>query len=135
MRINLTTRQWVAGAIGLILVIYVLFQARFLILGPQISIAFPRDGEEVVEPLILAHGEAHNVAWVEINGRQIFTDENGGWEEKLLLSPGPSIITLKGRDRFGREKEQQVRVILLNSNPIIPPEDDQEETQQNEGEL
>lgn len=128
IRINLTTREWVLTILGLLLVFYVLFQARFLILGPQIDIETPRDAEEVVDPLLTISGTAHNVAWLTLNGRQIFTDEEGLWSEKLLLSPGISIMTVSGRDRFGRERVRQVRVILLKPDPINnPPQDDQEQ--------
>lgn len=128
MRINLTTRQWALSILGLLLVLYILFQARFLILGPQITIETPQDAQEVVEPILTISGTAHNVAWLTLNGKQIFTDEEGLWSEKLLLSPGISIMTVSGRDRFGREKEERVRVILLKPDPINnPPQDDQEQ--------
>ncbi len=100
-------------AIGSILILYVLFQARFLILGPRVTITYPKDAQEVYDPLLTMTGKAYNIAWISLNGRQIYTDEKGFWSEKLLLSPGASIITLKVRDRFGREREKQVRVILI----------------------
>lgn len=116
MRISLTTRQMILSVLGVILLAYVLFQARFLILGPQISIESPRDAEEVYNPLLTLEGQAENVARIELNGRQIFVDEEGRWSEKLLLSPGTSIMTLTARDRFGREDEAQVRVILISND-------------------
>lgn len=116
MRISLTTRQMILSVLGVILLAYVLFQARFLILGPRISIESPRDAEEVYSPLLTLEGQAENVARIELNGRQIFVDEEGRWSEKLLLSPGTSIMTLTARDRFGREDEAQVRVILISND-------------------
>ncbi len=117
MRINLTTRQWAFTILGLILVLYIIFQARFLILGPQISINTPEDAQEVLDPVLVINGKAKNVAWLSLNGRQIFTDENGLWSEKLLLSPGTSIMTLTAHDRFGRQSQEQVRVILIKNSP------------------
>ncbi len=99
-------------ALFLLLVSYSLFQARALILGPQVSIETPRDGETVREPLLTLSGKSRNAAWLELNGAQIFTDENGYWEEKLLVSSGLSIMTIKVRDRFGRVDTDEVRIIL-----------------------
>ena len=127
MRISLSTRQWVAVGLGVALLLYILFQARFLIFGPSITILYPEDAREVFEPSMTMTGFATNVAWLELNGRQIFTDEEGYWSEKLLLSPGPSIMTVKGRDRFGREEEKQVRVILITTDSINSPQDAQEQ--------
>src|SRR5688572_8261748 len=111
MKIDLTTRQWILVVVGLLLVPYVLFQARFLILGPQVEIISPKDAEIVTNEVLNIKGVAKNVSWIALNGRQIFTDEEGVWEETLLLSPGVSIMTVAVRDRFGREREESVRVI------------------------
>jgi len=126
MRISLTTRQTVLLSLGFILALYVVFQARFIILGPQISIDYPRDAQEVTDPLLIMRGTAHNVARIELNWRQIFADREGTWSEKLLLSPGVSIMTVNARDRFGRETEEQVRVILIKNGSTNSPQDDQE---------
>ena len=91
--------------------LYVLFQARFLILGPRVVIESPRDAEVLTSALVTARGSVTNAAWITLNGKQIFTDEEGRWEEKLLVSPGTSIMTVRVRDRFGREREKSVRVI------------------------
>lgn len=96
----------------LLLTLYSLYQARFLILGPQIWIDMPKDGATLVDPMVTISGRARNVAWITLNGRQIFTDEKGLWSEKLILAQGLSIMTLKARDRFGRETEESVRIIL-----------------------
>src|SRR5690606_11152957 len=83
------------------LITYSAFQARFLILGPQISISNPTHGLAVPAQLVFVEGRAKNVAWLSLNDRQIFTNEEGYWSEKLLVSEGLSITTVKARDRFG----------------------------------
>ena len=98
--------------LGIVFFCYCLFQARFIILGPQVSITSPEDGETLASSIVLVTGKAHNAAWISLNGRQIFTDENGLWEEKLIVSPGTSIMTVTVRDRFGRESEESVRIIF-----------------------
>jgi hypothetical protein len=111
---NISTRHWVLIAAGVLFIGYVLFQARFLILGPQVKVLSPQDGAVVYSPVVVMSGTAKNVSWLSLNDRQIFTDEKGVWEEKLLVSEGLSIIELNARDRFGRQTEKTVRIIYTN---------------------
>ena len=46
-----------------------------------------------------------------MNDRQMFTDEEGEFSEKLLLSYGYNIITVKAKDRFGRETKKTLELI------------------------
>lgn len=96
----------------ILLAAYSLFQARFLILGPQIWITSPTNGGVVESPLVIIQGRSNNIAWLSLNDRQIFTDESGVWSEKLIVSSGISIMTLKARDRFGRETQESVQIVL-----------------------
>jgi len=99
--------------LGLVLLVsYSFYQARSIILGPQISITNITDGEVVENPLVIIEGRARNISWISLNDRQIFTDEEGRWSEKLIVSSGTSIITVKARDRFGRERKKSLQVIL-----------------------
>jgi len=95
-----------------ILVIYSIYQGRFLILGPQIWVDNIKDGETVREPVIIVAGRARNVSWISLNDRQIFTDEAGYWSEKLVVSEGVSFISVKARDRFGHEVNKNLQVVL-----------------------
>lgn len=105
--------RYVAIILFFLLIIgYSLFQARFLILGPRISIDYPPDGARAENELVLVQGRAQNAAWLSLNGRQIFTNEEGYWKEKLLLPQGLSIMTVTARDRFGRETEEKIRIFL-----------------------
>ena len=82
-------------------VAYVFFQARFLIAGPQISVA-----ESASSPLserqVVLEGEAHNIVRITLNGRQIYTDKDGNFKEALVLENGYTIATLQAEDRYGR---------------------------------
>jgi hypothetical protein len=109
---KLSTRDWLYIGLGILFVIYVGFQTRYLIFGPQLSIETPEDGAVVHEPAVTISGKATNVAYISLNGRQIFTDEEGRWSEKLIVAEGVSIMTVRVRDRFGREKVENVRILL-----------------------
>ena len=109
---SLKPRQLILITLFLLLTSYSLYQARFLIFGPQLTILSHHDGEVILNNVVTIEGLAKNAAWLSFNDRQIFTDEKGRWSEKLILSEGPSIITVKARDRFGREVEEKLTLIL-----------------------
>ncbi len=83
-------------------VLYVLFQARFLITGPQIVLA-NEPGTQHNERVLSLEGEAFNITHLWLNDRQIFTDKEGNFKEALVLENGYTITTLRAKDRYGRE--------------------------------
>jgi len=96
----------------ILLASYSLYQARALLIGPKIWINSPEDGQVVSNPLVVIEGQSRNIAWISLNGRQIFTDEEGRWSEKLIVSEGTSIMTVEASDRFGRETKKSIRIVL-----------------------
>ena len=110
--VGIQPRQVLIIVFFILLASYALFQARSIILGPRIWIDNPQDGQTVESPLVTIEGRSRNISWISLNDRQIFTDENGRWGEKLIVSEGLSIMTVKARDRFGHETTESVQIIL-----------------------
>lgn len=111
-KMEINPRRLIFLTLFLVLTAYSLYQGRFLLLGPRIWVDNIQDGETVLEPVVTVAGRAKNVAWLSLNDRQIFTDEDGYWSEKLAVSKGVSFITLKARDRFGHEVSKNLQVVL-----------------------
>lgn len=97
---------------GLIILSYTLFQANKLISGPIIEIDTPQDGATYSQTLIEIDGRARNIAYLNLNDKPIFTDKDGYFKEKLLLSPGLNIIKLDARDKFKTYTEKKLQIIL-----------------------
>lgn len=110
-RFDFSLKQGGVIVFFLLLILYTLFQARFLILGPVINIESPHDGELVDQSVIMIKGTAQNIAYISLNDRPIFIDSKGNWNERYALSPGLSVITLRAKDRFGRETEKTLRLV------------------------
>lgn len=89
------------GVLGLIIA-YIIFQARFLITGPEI-ILHTEPAVQQNERIITLSGTARNITHLWLNDRQIFTDEQGNFTEALVLENGYTITTLRAKDRYGRE--------------------------------
>jgi len=96
---------------SIILVVgYGLFNARNIIIGPQITILAPQTNSETSESLATVEGIAKNVVLVTLNDRAIFIDQEGRFRERLLLAPGFNIIRLYGKDRFKQETTKEIKV-------------------------
>lgn len=88
--------------LGLIAIaLYTLFQARYLIMGPQIVL--------IEQPPFLNNerqihfsGTAFNITHLWLNDRQIYTDADGNFTEALVLENGYTVATLRAEDRYGR---------------------------------
>jgi hypothetical protein len=94
-----------------LLVAYALFQGRYLILGPRVVVESPINNNLIDAGVMIVSGQTKNVSSLTLDDRQIYTDVEGRFEEKLIAHPGINIIKLSLRDRFGREREELVRVV------------------------
>lgn len=91
---------------------YFLYQARGYLFGPKITLDNPLAGEVIHDSYLEVKGQALNISSLSLNGRQIFTDENGNFKEGLLLAKGYNIIELTATDKFGRVKKEKREVVL-----------------------
>jgi hypothetical protein len=95
--------KWLSIALGLVaIVFYVLFQARYLIGGPEITLTSHEPHLQNSRQVLLT-GQAFNISHLWLNDRQIFTNAEGYFEEALILENGYTIATLRAEDRYGRE--------------------------------
>lgn len=90
---------------------YGVFEARKVIEGPKITVISPTVGESVTDKLVTLSGTTENVKTLTINGRILYIDEQGNWNERLMLPPGYNIIELEGVDRFGNKTSQRIDVV------------------------
>lgn len=102
---NITFRTVVQSfviAVMLILLIgYVIFQSRFLLLGPQVVLKTEHP-THTNQRTVTLHGEAYNITHLWLNDRPIFTNADGQFKEALILENGYTIATLRAVDRYGR---------------------------------
>lgn len=87
--------------IVLLVFAYAVWQARLLIIGPTISL---NEEPQIVqqERVITLSGQAANIVGITLNGRTIYTDKNGNFNESVFLENGYSVVTIEGIDRYGR---------------------------------
>jgi hypothetical protein len=98
--------------LAIIIVGYSFFQAQKILAGPVIEISTPQNGATYNSTLIEIDGQAKNVAYMDLDDRQMFTDKNGNFSEKLLLSPGYNVVKLDAWDKFGKQTEKKLELVL-----------------------
>ncbi len=118
-RFELRSVLAVVGSVFLfgLIVLYVAFQGRFLIMGPQIVLT-AEPAVQQNERMVTLEGTAFNITHLWLNDRQIFTDEQGYFKEALVLENGYTITTLRAKDRYGRET-RVVRSFVYTPASII----------------
>ncbi len=103
-----------AGALALaalLIALYSYSRAEDLIRGPAVTILEPENGATVSAALVEVMGTARNITRISLDDREIFVDESGAFREKLLLSYGYTILTVKAEDRFGRKTEKSIELV------------------------
>lgn len=109
------------GIIAIIVFIggYSLYESRNIIRGPIIEIFEPVNGAATLKPLIEIKGRVENISSISINDRQITTDREGIFSEKILLSPGYNAVKIFGQDKFGRHTEKMLELVLTKNQPLV----------------
>jgi hypothetical protein len=90
---------------------YGIYEAWNYATGPKIIITSPTNGLAVAESLITIVGQAKNTKIITLNDRPIVIDEQGNFNEKVLLSYGYNVLVLKAEDRFGKKTEQDLQIV------------------------
>ncbi|MFA6297182.1 MAG: hypothetical protein WC629_01330 [Candidatus Paceibacterota bacterium] len=110
-------KTWVKIIFFTVLVLVVLgyscFQARKIVEGPKLDITSLKTGAVLKEPLVEIAGVAYNIKEISLDDRTIYIDEQGNFNEKLLLFPGYNIIRLKAGDKFGKVTNKTLEVTYV----------------------
>lgn len=98
---------------------YSFFQIRNVILGPEISLESPLDGQTYTHDLIEIKGTAKNVNYLTLNDKPIFTDTEGNFEQHALLFSGYNVIKLYAENKFGKKTEKIIQVIYKEDDTLV----------------
>ncbi len=91
---------------------YAYFRTQDYLQGPEITVDYPQNGATITEdPFILISGTTKRVSDISINGRKIFIDKEGNFNESLLLYPGYNILTVEASDKFKKTTQKRLEII------------------------
>ncbi len=94
-----------------VIVFYAYYQSRSIIAGPTITLYSPQDGEIAPTALVHVRGKAERANELTLDGRVIFIDLAGNFNEELLLFSGYNIIELAAKDTDGREIKKTIGLV------------------------
>lgn len=99
------------GIIVVVLIVaYALFQARHLITGPIITLSEPLPAV-ISTSTFMVRGKAENIVSLSLNGRPIFTTDEGTFEEVVTLTEGYTILTIEAKDRYGNTERLEHNIV------------------------
>ena len=101
----------VISIIVLCLLGYTTYEIQKLFWGPTIVVLSPANGALISDPEIEISGNAKNITEISLDDRKIFVDEQGNFNEKLLMLYGYNVISIKASDKFGRNTEKIIEVV------------------------
>ena len=90
---------------------YTYYQTKSFTRGPVLKIEEPLDGSLLETNLVMIKGSTENISYITINDRQVFVNEKGILNEKVLLSPGYNIINISAKDKYKREAVKKLELI------------------------
>jgi hypothetical protein len=88
----------------------------FLVKGIQIEAKIEKnDGTSIAR----VTGKAQKANYISLNGREIFIDKDGSFNETIALIPGFSVITIDAVDKFGKSKEKKFQLVYKEGPPSV----------------
>ena len=105
-------KKLLVSILAILILAYGFWQARDFLRGPRVVLEAPAEGQVFEQSLISIKGQAFDVSKFSLNGRAIFIDENGNFDEKIILVPGINYIEIFSEDKFGHQKKIERTVLL-----------------------
>jgi len=93
---------------------YSILKVRNLAIGPEITLYSPIDGASAKTDLVNIKGKAERISQIFLNGKKIFTDEKGNFDEQYLLASGYNLLEISANDQFGRKVAKKLQLVFNN---------------------
>jgi hypothetical protein len=78
-----------------------------LIQGVDLHVTINKGADSVVQ----IRGSAVGATYLTLNGREIYVDRDGSFNESLVLLPGLSVVKLDTEDKFGNTREEKFEIV------------------------
>jgi hypothetical protein len=88
---------------------YAFFEARGILMGPQIDIA--KTVLQIREPSVAIQGTTKHIASLSMNGAPVSVTEDGAFDQTYIASTGYNRVTLQAHDKYGNSKERTIEIV------------------------
>lgn len=113
-------KWWIGVTSCLVLFVFIgvfaYMKMSFIMKGIQIEASIEHNDDTSLAKIT---GKAKNATFISLNGREIFIDKDGSFNESLALIPGLSVITINAQDKFGKSKEKKFQMVYKEGSPVV----------------
>jgi hypothetical protein len=99
------------GIVALIIIAYAIWRSLNYARGPQIEVIEPANGASISASTVVIHGRALRVNSLYLNGNSVSVDQQGNFNETIIVFPGLNILTLSASDQFGRKTGKELQIV------------------------
>jgi hypothetical protein len=107
--------------IAALIIAYAIWRSLNYARGPQIEVIEPANGASVSASTVVIHGQALRVNSLFLNGNSVSVDQQGNFNETVIVFPGLNVLTLSANDQFGRSTEKELEIVGTNGLPNGSP--------------
>ncbi len=107
-------KPFLLGLVVLLIIGYSGLKLKDFLTGPQVVITSPSDGATIKKNFVSVQGRAERISQLYLNGKKIFTDEQGNFNESYLLANGYNLLEIIANDQFGRQIIKQLQLTTIN---------------------
>lgn len=91
---------------------FILFQYRYALINPPLSVDTPKDGLVTTGKDIQVKGRTDENAVIMVNGEAVSVLDDGTFTKTLSLFPGDTVVEITAKHRFGKESKIARRVTV-----------------------
>lgn len=111
-RIQLIFRSIITVVLLLLFGGYIVYQAQDWIVGPELVVLRPNDGETFTTSVVLVEGTSTRSIELTINGIKVYSDGAGNFSHELLLAEGIHTLEIVAKNRLGKEKKVTRQIVI-----------------------
>jgi len=113
-------RTSLAGVLILVIVAYAIWRSLNYARGPAITITSPANGSSVDTETAEIAGRVDRVNNLTMNGQAISIDQQGNFDETVIVFPGTNKITFAASDQFGRNTAKELDLVGTTDFKSVP---------------
>jgi cytoskeletal protein RodZ len=110
-RIKIQESLVILSIVLILFLSFLAFQYRYVFLAPSLNITSPKQGATTSEDVVIT-GKTDSSATVFVNNEPVSLNSNGEFTKRLTLFSGKSVITVKSKNRMGKETVVQREIVV-----------------------
>jgi len=116
-RLAITPKRIILGLFILFLILVVWYfwhEIKFLIKAPELEVYQPPADITINQENFEIIGKTNPVAYLTVNGQEVYIDREGNFKKEIELSAGVNTIKIEAKNRFGKTNTIIRRIIFNN---------------------